>query len=512
MYQKSSKIKYIIVQAGGKGNRLNHLTINKPKALVSINGKPILFHLMSLFPSSTFLIIGDYKSDIFQKYLDLYSPAKYYFIKAEGKGTCAGIKKAIAKIPLKTPFLISWCDLYFSGNFLPEKINNSLNYIGLSNRFLCRWRFKNKLLEEKSSKNFGVAGIYLFRNKKQIGDIPVNGEFCKYLQKKKVTLKPFFLKNTSEVGNLAAYKDILKNFPHTRPFNQLIFKNQKVIKKPVDQQGRKLAKLESDWYSRVSKFKWDFIPKVYKKEPLEIERLTGKSLYAVRLSREKKIEVLKNVINNLKTLHGSFPPRRGDFYKNDKEAIIDKTKRRLDQIASLIPDINQKYIIVNNKKCLNFYKEWHLVDKLVGRYFTKEYKFIHGDLTFSNILFDEEKEKVFFLDPRGYYGRMSCFGDEDYDWAKLYYSLVGNYDQFNIKNFRLVIDKKNNRLEISSNGWEFLEKDYFKLISRDEKKIKAYHAIIWLSLTTYVWDNYDSIAGAFYRGIKLMQEVYEKTL
>ena len=28
---------YIIVQAGGKGTRMEHLTVNKPKALVPIN-------------------------------------------------------------------------------------------------------------------------------------------------------------------------------------------------------------------------------------------------------------------------------------------------------------------------------------------------------------------------------------------------------------------------------------------------------------------------------------------
>ena len=31
------------------------------------------------------------------------------------------------------------------------------------------------------------------------------------------------------------------------------------------------------------------------------------------------------------------------------------------------------------------------------------------------------------------------YGDELYDWAKLYYSIVGNYDRFNLKDFRLDI-------------------------------------------------------------------------
>ena len=35
----------VIVQAGGRGSRLRHFTWNKPKCLVSYNGKPVIYHL-----------------------------------------------------------------------------------------------------------------------------------------------------------------------------------------------------------------------------------------------------------------------------------------------------------------------------------------------------------------------------------------------------------------------------------------------------------------------------------
>ena len=40
-------LEYIIVQAGGKGTRLEHLTLNKPKCLVPIQNKPMIFHLFN---------------------------------------------------------------------------------------------------------------------------------------------------------------------------------------------------------------------------------------------------------------------------------------------------------------------------------------------------------------------------------------------------------------------------------------------------------------------------------
>ena len=43
---------YIIVQAGGKGTRLKHLTQNKPKALVPVGNLPMLFYLFGRYPDT----------------------------------------------------------------------------------------------------------------------------------------------------------------------------------------------------------------------------------------------------------------------------------------------------------------------------------------------------------------------------------------------------------------------------------------------------------------------------
>ena len=113
------------------------------------------------------------------------------------------------------------------------------------------------------------------------------------------------------------------------------------------------------------------------------------------------------------------------------------------------------------------------------------------------------------IDPRGYFGYTELYGDVAYDWATLYYSVAGNYDQFNIGNFRLEIAENNINLEIASNEWEDMEEEFFNLLgSRVEKwQIKFIHAIIWLSLSTYAWDDYDSVCGAFYNGLFYLEEV-----
>lgn len=142
------------------------------------------------------------------------------------------------------------------------------------------------------------------------------------------------------------------------------------------------------------------------------------------------------------------------------------------------------------------------------KFMPREFHLIHGDCTFSNLMLRNSDYSPVLIDPRGYFGFTELYGDVAYDWAKLYYSVVGNYDQFNRKRFRLTIREDSVQLDIASNGWEPLEQELFALIGDevDPRQLHILHAIIWLSLTTYAWEDYDSICGAFYNGIYYLEE------
>lgn len=506
----NSNIKFIIIQAGGLGTRLEHLTHNKPKCLVSIVGKPILFHTFDNFKNAKFIIIADYKRDVLKKYLNIFAKdIDYQIVTSEEKGTCAGINKALKLIPQKEPFIITWSDLLFTGKPFTTKISNN-NYIGLSQKFTCRWRFyKNSLNENKSKKN-GVAGFFIIKNKKELINLPQNGEFVRFLKEEKIQFQPLKLINTYEIGTLEKYLEIQKNYPPVRPFNQIIKQKNIIIKKPLDQQGKKVALDEKNFYKKFEKFKYNFIPKVFKYNPLTIQRIKGDSLFLyVKLTDKSKKEILQNIISSLNKIHQSFPPVFSNK-QNDYQAIIGKTFDRLNTIKNLIPNIDSDFFIINQKKCFNIFKNWDLIEKTMDNFYPKKYQPIHGDLTFSNTLYNPKQNKTYIIDPRGYYGSSKIFGDIDYDWAKVYYSLVGNYDQFNVKNFKLEINNEKVQLEIKSNNWELLEDYFFELTKSDRNKILFFHAIIWLSLTTYTWDNIDSILGAFYNGSYWLQNFYDK--
>ena len=132
-------LNYVIVQAGGKGSRMERLTRNKPKALVPVNNLPMIFHLFKRFPDKKFIIIGDYKFDVLKKYLRAFVPPprnNYTLIQAAGKGTCAGMSDALNHVPEGEPFLLIWCDLILADDYkLPD---TDKNVIGISQDFSCR--------------------------------------------------------------------------------------------------------------------------------------------------------------------------------------------------------------------------------------------------------------------------------------------------------------------------------------------------------------------------------------
>ena len=169
--------------------------------------------------------------------------------------------------------------------------------------------------------------------------------------------------------------------------------------------------------------------------------------------------------------------------------------------------------MVNKRRCRNVLFHKKAFEQLTDKLATEEFTVIHGDCTFSNIMFretDEGREPI-LIDPRGYFGFTELYGDAKYDWAKLYYSVVGNFDQFNNKNFSLTIHEKEVEVQTGSNHWEDMEEFYLELLGdeADRMTLRFIHTIFWLSLTSYAWEDYDSICGAFYNGIYHLEPLWD---
>lgn len=497
----------IIIQAGGKGTRLEGLTRNKPKCLVPVNNLPIIFYAFQKFRDADFTIIADYKTDVLEKYLSAFGAEyNYRIVKANKKGTISGIKEAIAPFKDDEPFMIIWCDLILSDNFkIPAE---NANYIGISKDFECRWSYIDGKFVKTPSKENGVAGLFIFENKKVLENIPEEGALVGWLEKQNLEFKRLDLYGSKEIGTLLSYSDNNDSSPRCRPFNSMEFKGDVIIKRGINEQGRKIAVDEIAWYKHVKELGYKNIPEIYEYEPLKMKRVQGKNIYEYDcLTKSQKREILRKLISALKELHELEPEQPINIEDVDDNYLV-KTFDRLSKVKNLVPFADEEFIKINGQYYKNVFFNKDELEEEIKKYYPTGFSLIHGDCTFSNLMFDTFDMKAILIDPRGYFGKTKFYGDVDYDWAKLYYSLKGEYDQFNRKKFTLDIRDKDVEFAIKPNNWADMEDFFFECLPNvNRTKLKLLHAIIWLSLTTYAWEDYDSICGAFYNGIVKLGEV-----
>ena len=497
----------IIIQAGGKGTRLEGLTRNKPKCLVPVNNLPIIFYAFQKFKDAEFTIIADYKTEVLEKYLNVFgSQYNFKVLKATNKGTMSGIKDAIKGYDDDESFMIMWCDLILSDNF--EIPSEKGNYLGISKDFECRWSYINDEFIKQPSKDDGVAGLFIFENKKVLENIETEGAFVHWLQGQNIKFNRLDLYGSKEIGTLLSYSDNNNTRFRCRPFNSIEFDGDTIIKRGINEQGKKIATDEIAWYKHVKQLGFSNIPEIYEYEPLKMKYIQGKNIFEYDcLSKTQKSEILGELINVLKELH-DLEPLQSVNLDDVEENYITKTFDRLAKVKNLIPFADQEFIKINGQYYKNVFFNKKEIVEIIKKHYPSNFALIHGDCTFSNLMYDTFNMKPVLIDPRGYFGNTKLYGDVDYDWAKLYYSVIGGYDHFNRKKFTLDIGEKEVVFNIKQNIWSDMEEVFFEnLPNVNRTKIKLLHAIIWLSLTTYAWEDYDSICGAFYNGNIYLNDV-----
>lgn len=119
----------------------------------------MLFHLFDRYPDKKFIIIGDYKYDVLEKYLDVFAEVDYQLVNAAGhKGTCGGIAEAVQLVTDGSAFMLIWSDLVLAEDYIfPEKEGN---YLGLSGILHAYGNMKMAYLKKRPQRNMVWQGIF----------------------------------------------------------------------------------------------------------------------------------------------------------------------------------------------------------------------------------------------------------------------------------------------------------------------------------------------------------------
>jgi len=501
---------YVIVQAGGRGTRLRHHTWNKPKCLVSVRGKPLLYHMFDVFPGSKFLIIGDYAYEQLEGYLKANDPGvEFELIRASEKGTASGIARALEEIPSSASVVLTWSDLIIKK--LPVFPDTDRPVVCTTSAFTCRWSVREASeegggLREITASSRGVAGIFFFQRASKFRAPPSSGEFVKWFAKEFSEYEILDCPELEELGDFSAIEKANETSGFCRFFNRVEISETHVKKTVIDPDYNSLHQHEVAWYKHAADLGFRRTPKIISNEPLIMERLKGRHAYEMtELTEREKRAVLCDYLDSLTQLHDKSsiqaPPQ------GIRQVYLEKTLSRVDGIKLLVPGSQRESLTINGKKCRNLFHQRHahvlqdVVEELAVKYFVP----IHGDATFSNTLVDDNL-RVWFFDPRGYFAEPGIYGDALYDFAKVYYSAVGGYDLFNRRKFKLHLDYETVEIlmddPVFAKAAKSVFRDYF---GRDLAKIEALHSLIWLALSGYVKDDLDSVIGAYYSGLYWME-------
>jgi hypothetical protein len=244
-----------------------------------------------------------------------------------------------------------------------------------------------------------------------------------------------------DFGHLQSYLDSRKCHLSSRNFNTL-----NVDGKYVKKESKNALKIvaERDWFLGVPSALKRFLPDVqsnvndpntYLIEYLNYPSLAELFVFAKTEPNQwervfEEIASFLNAARRIDQLPTSLPGW-------DLQAFWNHTVRRVEGIRVL--DI-ERPIVVNGTKLPSVLAiAEHLYAQLmvIG---VSDIAICHGDLCFSNILYDFRNQRIKLIDPRGidFKGERSILGDQRYDLAKLYHSIEGCYDQIVSGRFRLT--------------------------------------------------------------------------
>jgi capsule biosynthesis phosphatase len=167
----------------------------------------------------------------------------------------------------------------------------------------------------------------------------------------------------------------------------------------------------------------------------EMEKINGIPLTKIYLSGDLNPTLLNHVLNSIDRIHNSLECNLNiDIYKN----YCRKLSRRFKEFDySVFPEYAFVYDLI-----LKYLDTYEFNEK-------GTISVIHGDPVFTNIMINQFG-KIKFIDMRGKIDdELTIFGDKNYDWAKVYQSLIG-YDEILEGKF-LSLDYKNNLIKIFEN-------------------------------------------------------------
>ena len=503
----------VCILAAGVGSRMGELSQYVNKAILPINYKAVISHIIEKFDKDIEIIIAvGHKKETVIDYAQLAHPdRKIKFVEVDkyvGPGTGPGYSLLLCKDLLQSPFVFFAADTIVLEN-IPSLEKNWFGIAPVKRpEQYCTVQIKDNLvvqIDDKVTTNnkfafIGLAGVKDYKiffdalelNKEPIsGEIQVSNGFKSLLER---NLEPvgFTWFDTGTLENFKKTNSHLsgdeEKFDFSKGNEFLFFVEDKVIKyfsdKKIADDRVERANLLEKLTPRIQSHKNNYYS--YKKVDGDVlydvmnEGLVYKFLEWCNLNLWEEISLDENFNNQ--------------FKRACKKFYQEKTSARLNQFYNKIPFEDSNFIINGNKvpkQSVLFEKiDWNQLLEGIPSVF-------HGDLQFDNVLYNSKEDNFILIDWRQDFGGILEYGDLYYDLSKMYGGINLSYK--NIKKNKFSFDMSGDKIfyNYEMNSTLIEAKEVFEYFVNnngyDLKKIKLLTGIIYLNMAPLHHDPFDHL-------------------
>lgn len=487
----------VLILAAGLGSRLETLTTEINKALIPLDNRAIISHIIEKFPLDyDFIIATGYKSQSLKDYCRITHPNhKLKFVdidNIDGDESGPGYSTLKCKEYLQRPFYLTTCDClvtskipHLDGNWLgvtetcyPEKYStlktdsnsNIIDYI-------------NKNVNGFDLAFIGLASIWDYNvfwreleNNIEKGELV--SAFSKPMNYPTFKSKKLNWLDTGNLDDLKTAKEYFKDTPLSlqKDNGEITYKENQIFLKFVPNK----TVLENR-VKRAMTLK-NHIPLNFGKTDnfIYYDWCEGETLYSI-----DDLDVYKKFLSSLSKNLLSI---KNNSLEHIKKFYIDKTNERINLFV--LKNGNEYYENGYNIRGKEYKSIKELLNKVDYSQFNTNpfYELFHGDLQFDNIIYNNETDKYTYIDWRESFGGYTGGGDVYYDLAKLYGGCLIPYnlmkDETNIQfvegshsvNFSFSVSDNLTRFKNYYENW-IIEKGY------DLNKVKLITALIFLNMS-----------------------------
>jgi dTDP-glucose pyrophosphorylase len=392
-------------------------------------------------------------------------------------------------------------------------------------------------LADKPAKNPGnwpaLVGVYHFRDPQPARDalqaaldsgarsLQLRHALQPYIEEK--TLRAYPAGEWFDCGNLDFLTDSRRRLLQARSFNTLQIDD---LRGTITKRSEHKAKFlnEINYYRLLPRDLATFFPRLvdFSLAPkdlfLTLEYYGYPTLSEIWVFEEFESKYWESVFQTLRKIVACFenysaelPPKAVfDFYWN-------KTVERLNTFASQRREFDRltsaRTLELNGRRLAGWPRIQKEVETRVRKLSAKTRgQIIHGDLCFTNILYDPVSRLFKFIDPRGSFGEAGIYGDGRYDVAKLLHSLDGGYD-FLIHDM-FVVKRDGPRLNLQ----QFFPATRGSVLEAFKKTFAADYAmadvrllegLLFLSMCPLHEDSADRQVAMFATGLRILNELID---